>query len=64
MQGTSSDLSKKHVFWEAYSEYSPNGLTKLAEISYSSHGANFQQSSWGAHPGGVGKEENLTFGLT
>ena len=52
MLGTSLDLPKKHVFWEAYSEYSPNGLTKFAEISYSSYGANLQQSSWGAHPGG------------
>ena len=52
MPGTSPDLSKKHVFREAYSEYSPNGLTKLAEISYSSYGANLQQSSRGAHPGG------------
>ena len=53
MLGTSLDLPKKHVFWEAYSEYSPNGLTKFAVISYSSYGANLQQSSRGAHLGGV-----------
>ena len=52
MQGTSPDLPKKHVFWEAYSEYSQNGLTKFAVISYSSYGANLQQSSRGVHPGG------------
>ena len=52
MPGTSSDLPKKNVFWEAYSEYSPNDLTKFAEISYSSYRANLQQTSWGAHPGG------------
>ena len=52
MLGTSLDLPKKHVFREAYSEYSPNGLTKFAEISYSSYGANLLQSSWGTHPGG------------
>ena len=64
MPGTSLDLPKRHVFWEAYSEYSQNGLTKFAEISYSSYGANLQQSSWGAHPGGAGKGENSTFRLT
>ena len=64
MQGTSPDLPKKHFFWEAYSEYSPNGLTKFAVISYSSYGANLQQSLRDAHPGGVGKGENSTFWLT
>ena len=56
--------AEKARFWEAYSEYIPNGLTKFAEISYSSYGANLQQSSQGAHPGWVGKRENSTFGLT
>ena len=61
MPGTSPDLPKKYVFWEAYS--SPNGLTKLAEISYSCYGANFQQSSRGAHPGGLARGRTRRLGL-
>ena len=63
MLGTSPHLPKKQLFWEAYSEYNPNGLTKLAEISYSSYGANFQQSSRGAHPGGSARGRTRRLGL-
>ena len=65
MPRTSPDLPKKHVFWEAYSEYSPNGLTKFAEILYSSYGANLQQSSRGAHlgVGGWARRKTQRLGL-
>ena len=63
MPGTSPDLPKKHDFWDAYSEYSPNGSTKLAEISYSNYRANFQQSSRGTHPGGSERGRTRRLGL-
>ena len=60
MQGTSPDLPKKHVFWETYSVYSPNGLTKFAVLR-----SKFATKFTGCPPGEGGSARGRTrrFGL-
>ena len=45
MPGIPLDRPKELFLWEGYSVQGPKGLTKWAEISYASYGANLEQSS-------------------
>ena len=64
MPGIPLDRPKKLFLWEGYSVQGPKDLTKWAEISYASYGANLEQSSGVRTRGGNNKGENSTFWLT